>query len=156
MLRNPNCEWREIPSLPSSAYSILASKFRPLTSVVDSRIDSSDQVTTKLLIKLQVVWSFFFFGVSESLGDVMAGDLIPWAFSSYLVEWRIYRGSGDEVWYTIGEVWREASARWSAVDVVHILSGDWGMIQCIEHWLFVIVFYFHSYDGQFDRFLVLL
>ncbi|KAI4375946.1 hypothetical protein MLD38_013756 [Melastoma candidum] len=53
VLRNPDCEWGEIPSLPSAAYSVLASKFRPLTSAVDSRRDSSDQVTTKLLIKLQ-------------------------------------------------------------------------------------------------------
>ncbi|CAH1450461.1 unnamed protein product [Lactuca virosa] len=53
VVQNPNCEWREIPSLPSAAYSLLSSKFKPCTSVVDSVLDSIDQVTTKLLIKLQ-------------------------------------------------------------------------------------------------------
>ncbi|XP_030475560.2 uncharacterized protein LOC115692742 [Syzygium oleosum] len=51
--RNPSCEWSDIPSLPSAAYSLLSSKFKPLTSTLHSRVDSSDQVTTKLLIKLQ-------------------------------------------------------------------------------------------------------
>lgn len=51
--RNPSCEWSDIPSLPSAAYSLLNSKFKPLTSTLHSRVDSSDQVTTKLLIKLQ-------------------------------------------------------------------------------------------------------
>ncbi|KAI3780158.1 hypothetical protein L2E82_10108 [Cichorium intybus] len=54
VLQNPTCEWRDIPSLPSAAYSLLSSKFKPCTSVVDSVFDSTDQVTTKLLIKLQV------------------------------------------------------------------------------------------------------
>ncbi|CAL1399007.1 unnamed protein product [Linum trigynum] len=53
VVKNPTCEWDDIPSLPSAAYSVLRSKFRPLTSIVDSVIDSSDGVTTKLLIKLQ-------------------------------------------------------------------------------------------------------
>ncbi|KAI3753033.1 hypothetical protein L2E82_25077 [Cichorium intybus] len=53
VLQNPNCEWRDIPSLPSAAYSLLSSKFKPCTSVVDSVFDSTDEVTTKLLIKLQ-------------------------------------------------------------------------------------------------------
>ncbi|KAJ0680915.1 putative 23S rRNA (adenine(2503)-C(2))-methyltransferase [Helianthus annuus] len=53
VIQNPNCEWRDIPSLPSAAYSLLSSKFKPCTSAVDSVSDSTDQVTTKLLIKLQ-------------------------------------------------------------------------------------------------------
>ncbi|KAG9130227.1 hypothetical protein Leryth_004290 [Lithospermum erythrorhizon] len=53
VLQNPNCKWDEIPSLPSKAYSLLPSKFRPFTSTLDSAIDSTDGVTTKLLIKLQ-------------------------------------------------------------------------------------------------------
>ncbi|KAI8025150.1 S-adenosylmethionine synthase 2 [Camellia lanceoleosa] len=53
VIQNPNCEWDEVPSLPSSAYPLLRSKFKPSTSTVHSVIDSSDEVTTKLLIKLQ-------------------------------------------------------------------------------------------------------
>lgn len=54
VLKNPNCRWDEIPSLPSAAYHLLDSKFRPSASTLHSAIDSSDHVTTKLLIKLQV------------------------------------------------------------------------------------------------------
>lgn len=53
LIQNPNCQWEDIPSLPSAAYPLLNSKFKPATSTVDSVIDSTDQVTTKLLIKLQ-------------------------------------------------------------------------------------------------------
>ncbi|KAG8368488.1 hypothetical protein BUALT_Bualt15G0050600 [Buddleja alternifolia] len=53
ILQNPNCGWDEIPSLPSAAYPLLRSKYKPSTSTLHSAIDSSDQVTTKLLIKLQ-------------------------------------------------------------------------------------------------------
>ncbi|XP_076919213.1 uncharacterized protein LOC143579922 [Bidens hawaiensis] len=53
VIQNPNCEWRDIPSLPAAAYSLLSSKFKPCTSAVDSVSDSADEVTTKLLIKLQ-------------------------------------------------------------------------------------------------------
>ncbi|CAL5377491.1 unnamed protein product [Camellia sinensis] len=53
VIQNPNCEWDDVPSLPSSAYPLLRSKFKPSTSTVHSVIDSSDEVTTKLLIKLQ-------------------------------------------------------------------------------------------------------
>lgn len=53
-------EWEQaVPSLPSAAYCLLRSKFKPLTSSVHSVVDSSDQVTTKLLIKLQVPFSSF-------------------------------------------------------------------------------------------------
>ncbi|XP_023889147.1 uncharacterized protein LOC112001199 [Quercus suber] len=56
--QNPNTvttaiDWCEIPSLPSAAYSLLASKFKPLTTTLHSLHHSSDGVTTKLLIKLQ-------------------------------------------------------------------------------------------------------
>lgn len=54
VIENPNCEWDEFPSLPSRAYSLLRSKFKPLTSTLHSVVDSSDDVTTKLLVKLQV------------------------------------------------------------------------------------------------------
>ncbi|XP_051139365.1 uncharacterized protein LOC127257098 [Andrographis paniculata] len=53
VLKNPNCRWDEIPSLPSAAYALLNSKFMPCTSTLHSAVDSSDQVTTKLLIKLK-------------------------------------------------------------------------------------------------------
>ncbi|KAL0559766.1 hypothetical protein IC582_000134 [Cucumis melo] len=47
-------QWEQaVPSLPSAAYCLLRLKFKPLTSTVHSVVDSSDQVTTKLLIKLQ-------------------------------------------------------------------------------------------------------
>ncbi|KAI3445885.1 hypothetical protein Pfo_002550 [Paulownia fortunei] len=53
VLKNPNCRWDEIPSLPSAAYLLLNSKFKPCTSALHSAVNSSDQVTTKLLIKLK-------------------------------------------------------------------------------------------------------
>lgn len=53
VIQNPNCEWNEVPSLPSSAYPLLRSKFKPSTSTLHSVFDSIDEVTTKLLIKLQ-------------------------------------------------------------------------------------------------------
>ncbi|XP_071726241.1 uncharacterized protein [Rutidosis leptorrhynchoides] len=53
VIQNPNSEWRQIPSLPSAAYSLLSSKFKPCISVVESAFDSTDHLTTKLLIKLQ-------------------------------------------------------------------------------------------------------
>ncbi|KAK6159207.1 hypothetical protein DH2020_006521 [Rehmannia glutinosa] len=53
VLKNPEPQWDEIPSLPSAAYPLLNSKFRPCTSTLHSAVNSSDQVTTKLLIKLQ-------------------------------------------------------------------------------------------------------
>ncbi|XP_022972434.1 uncharacterized protein LOC111470995 [Cucurbita maxima] len=47
-------QWEKaVPSLPSATYSLLRSKFKPLTSTVNTVVDSSDQTTTKLLIKLQ-------------------------------------------------------------------------------------------------------
>lgn len=53
VLQNPNCNWDEIPSLPSAAYALLESKFVAFSSKLDSVMDSTDGVTTKLLIKLQ-------------------------------------------------------------------------------------------------------
>ncbi|KAL5713639.1 hypothetical protein ACHQM5_015695 [Ranunculus cassubicifolius] len=53
VLQNPNCHFNELPSLPSAAYKLLNSKFKSTTSVVDSVFESADNVTTKLLIKLQ-------------------------------------------------------------------------------------------------------
>ncbi|KAE8670010.1 Radical SAM superfamily protein isoform 3 [Hibiscus syriacus] len=55
VLQNPGCEFDEIPDLPSSAYLLLHSKFKPLTSAIHSVLDSTDGVTTKLLIGLQAV-----------------------------------------------------------------------------------------------------
>lgn len=53
VIQNPNCQWEDIPSLPSGAYPLLRSKFVPLTSTLHSAVESNDGVTTKLLIKLQ-------------------------------------------------------------------------------------------------------
>ncbi|XP_073034658.1 uncharacterized protein [Primulina eburnea] len=53
VLQNPNCMWDEIPSLPVAVYSLLRSKFKPSTSTLHSALDSIDQTTTKLLIKLK-------------------------------------------------------------------------------------------------------
>ncbi|PIN07562.1 23S rRNA (adenine(2503)-C(2))-methyltransferase [Handroanthus impetiginosus] len=53
VLQNPNCRWDEIQSLPSAAYNLLNSKYKPCTSTLHSAVNSSDQVTTKLLIKLK-------------------------------------------------------------------------------------------------------
>lgn len=53
VVQNPNCDWDDIPSLPSAAYPLLRSHFKPSTSSLHTVIDSSDNVTTKLLIKLQ-------------------------------------------------------------------------------------------------------
>ncbi|KAL7119123.1 hypothetical protein ACP275_02G043900 [Erythranthe tilingii] len=54
ILKNPSCRrWDEIPSLPSAAYSLLESKFKICTSTLHSAVNSSDQVTTKLIIKLK-------------------------------------------------------------------------------------------------------
>ncbi|AES93573.1 putative 23S rRNA (adenine(2503)-C(2))-methyltransferase [Medicago truncatula] len=50
-----NWEWeKHVPSLPCSAYSFLRSNFKtPLSSSLDSIFHSSDNVTSKLVIKLQ-------------------------------------------------------------------------------------------------------
>ncbi|KAH7522793.1 hypothetical protein ACOSP7_005029 [Xanthoceras sorbifolium] len=53
VIENPNCEWEEIPSLPSAAYPLLRSKFKPLSSTLHSVTHSADHVTTKLLVNLQ-------------------------------------------------------------------------------------------------------
>ncbi|KDP44495.1 hypothetical protein JCGZ_16328 [Jatropha curcas] len=53
VIKNPNCEWNEIPDLPSAVYPLLQSKFKIFTSTLHSVIESNDGVTTKLLIKLQ-------------------------------------------------------------------------------------------------------
>ncbi|KAL6213286.1 hypothetical protein ACLB2K_012733 [Fragaria x ananassa] len=53
VIQNPSAELDQIPSLPSAAYPLLSSKFKTLTSSVHSATDSSDHLTTKLLIKLQ-------------------------------------------------------------------------------------------------------
>ncbi|XP_010272513.1 PREDICTED: uncharacterized protein LOC104608267 isoform X2 [Nelumbo nucifera] len=53
VLQNPNRELDEVPSLPSAAYPLLRSKFRSSTSTINSIVESNDNVTTKLLIRLQ-------------------------------------------------------------------------------------------------------
>ncbi|XP_072992345.1 uncharacterized protein [Typha latifolia] len=53
VLQNPGCDLDDVPSLPSSAYTLLRSKFRSMTSSLISSIESKDRVTTKLLIRLQ-------------------------------------------------------------------------------------------------------
>lgn len=54
VLQNPDGDFEQVPSLPSSAYLLLRSKFKPLSSSLHYATDSSDGVTNKLLIKLQV------------------------------------------------------------------------------------------------------
>ncbi|CAN6544471.1 unnamed protein product [Malus baccata var. baccata] len=53
VIQNPDAQLDQIPSLPSAAYPLLTSKFKTLTSSVHKVMDFSDQLTTKLLIKLQ-------------------------------------------------------------------------------------------------------
>ncbi|WOL00567.1 hypothetical protein Cni_G09280 [Canna indica] len=53
VVHNPGCDLGDVPSLPSAAYPLLRSKFRPLTSSLSSSLDSKDNLTTKLLIRLQ-------------------------------------------------------------------------------------------------------
>ncbi|MCL7044866.1 hypothetical protein MKW94_003022 [Papaver nudicaule] len=53
VIQNPNCEFDEIPSLPSAIYPLLQSKFKTCTSTVDTVLESNDNVTTKLLVKLK-------------------------------------------------------------------------------------------------------
>ncbi|XP_048426775.1 dual-specificity RNA methyltransferase RlmN isoform X2 [Pyrus x bretschneideri] len=53
VIQNPDAQFDQIPSLPSAAYPLLTSKFKTLTSSVHKVMESSDQLTTKLLIKLQ-------------------------------------------------------------------------------------------------------
>lgn len=53
VIKNPNCKFDEIPSLPSALYPLLQSKFKTSTSTVDTVLESLDNVTTKLLVKLQ-------------------------------------------------------------------------------------------------------
>lgn len=60
-------EWnweKQVPSLPSSAYSVLRSNFggtNPLSSSLHSVFHSSDNLTSKLLLKLHVLYSQPFF-----------------------------------------------------------------------------------------------
>ncbi|KAF3779104.1 Ribosomal RNA large subunit methyltransferase N [Nymphaea thermarum] len=53
ILDQPNSQINDVPSLPSAAYPVLLSKFRPMTSIVESVTNSEDKVTTKLLVRLQ-------------------------------------------------------------------------------------------------------
>ncbi|KAF9600690.1 hypothetical protein IFM89_011361 [Coptis chinensis] len=53
VIQNPNCELSEVPSLPARAHALLTSKFKSTTTTVDSVLESNDNVTTKLLVKLQ-------------------------------------------------------------------------------------------------------
>lgn len=51
--QNPNRDLDDVPSLPAAAYPILRSKFKVMTTSLSSAADSSDKLTTKLLIRLQ-------------------------------------------------------------------------------------------------------
>ncbi|KAJ4966396.1 hypothetical protein NE237_018245 [Protea cynaroides] len=55
VLQNPNIkiDFDEVPSLPTGAYPLLRSKFRSSTSTLDSVVESDDNITSKLLIRLQ-------------------------------------------------------------------------------------------------------
>lgn len=57
VLQNPWCgDLCGVPSLPATAYALLQQKFRPTTSTLTTAADSKDRTTTKLLIRLQVIW----------------------------------------------------------------------------------------------------
>lgn len=71
VIQNPNCELDEVPSLPSAAYILLQSKFKPLTSTLHSATDSSDGLTTKLLIKLQVYYYLILLLFAHEAFEVM-------------------------------------------------------------------------------------
>ncbi|KAI0500698.1 hypothetical protein KFK09_018914 [Dendrobium nobile] len=55
--QKPASKIDEIPSLSTTTYSILRSKFKVMTSSLTSAAKSKDSLTTKLLIRLQeLVW----------------------------------------------------------------------------------------------------
>jgi hypothetical protein len=57
VLHNPRCgDLDGVPSLPATAYTLLRQKFRPITSTLTATAGSKDRTTTKLLIRLQVIW----------------------------------------------------------------------------------------------------
>ncbi|GLT76311.1 hypothetical protein SLA2020_479800 [Shorea laevis] len=53
VIQNPDRQLDEVPDLPSAAYPLLRSNFRPLTSTLHSVSHSTDGFTSKLLVKLQ-------------------------------------------------------------------------------------------------------
>lgn len=99
-LRNSNteinspCDWeweKHVPSLPSSAYTFLRSNFKtPLSSTLHSVFHSSDNLTSKLLIKLHVCFifllSFYSFRFQGFNFHIF-----------FLLEWRICGGCDNEI-----------------------------------------------------------
>jgi hypothetical protein len=60
VLHNPRCgDLDGVPSLPAAAYALLRKKFRPTTSTLTTTAESKDHTTTKLLIRLQVIWFYY-------------------------------------------------------------------------------------------------
>lgn len=89
VLKNPNCRWEEVPSLPSVVYHILNSKFKPCTSTLHSAEHSSDQVTTKLLIKLKVNWVDYHWFYLITIGSLLWLYIMCWSlkFSNCKLFW---------------------------------------------------------------------
>lgn len=84
VIQNPDCVWDEIPSLPSAAYSLLHSKFKTLTSSLHSLFHSSDGTTSKLLIKLQVLYTLLLYTTHCFYGF--------WKTCNVSVSWRTHIG----------------------------------------------------------------
>lgn len=116
VVKNPNLEWTEIPDLPSVAYPILSSKFSTSTSTVHSVIDSSDGVTTKLIIKLQV----HVFSCNSFYSPTQINPL-----STVVVdlEWSFGGSSDNEVRHVFRKIWRQASTWWVTFNFVRIITG---------------------------------
>ncbi|KAF6159762.1 hypothetical protein GIB67_030020 [Kingdonia uniflora] len=85
VLQNPNCELDQVPSLPSAARTILKSKFRPLTTSIHSVIESLDNVTTKLLVKLQILGS--------SIPPLEQGLSFKGTYNGYVGDWNNGNGA---------------------------------------------------------------
>ena len=83
MLQNPRCgDLDGIPSLPANAYALLRQKFRPTTSTLTAAADSKDRTTTKLLIRLQVIWLECATGAGTNVG-VQHANAIHGHFGDY-------------------------------------------------------------------------
>lgn len=64
--------------------------------------------------------SFVFFNIEEQLIGLQIRG----------VEWRVCRGSGHAIWHTTGEVWWKASAWWSALNPLCVITGKYFYIGC--------------------------
>lgn len=120
VIQNPDAQLDQIPSLPSAAYPLLTSKFKTLTSCVHSAMNSSDQLTTKLLIKLQVC-AFLLLHTTHLIKCLNERDLR--IVCCFLLEWGSCGGCDYEVRYPLGKVQWEAPPWWNEIHLVRIISG---------------------------------